>query len=77
MVRTQISLDEHAYRAAKAEAQREGISLAEFLRRAVAAALKGRGSRNRPWMRHAGSLASGDPDASTTVDRVVYGRPRP
>jgi hypothetical protein len=77
MIRTQISLDERAYRAAKTEARREGISLAEFLRRAVAAALKGRGSPGRPWMRHAGALASGDPDASASVNEVVYGRPRP
>jgi hypothetical protein len=35
MIRTQISLDEQAYREAKAEVRRQGISLAEFLRRAV------------------------------------------
>ena len=77
MIRTQISLDERAYRDAKAEATREGISLAAFLRRAVAAALSGRASVKQPWMRHAGSVASGDPDASTTVNDVVYNRPRP
>jgi hypothetical protein len=77
MIRTQISLDEPAYRAAKAEAKREGISLAEFLRRAVAAALAPRRPQKRRWMRHAGALSSGDPQASTTVDEVVYGRPRP
>lgn len=77
MVRTQISLDERAYEEAKAEAAQQGISLAEFLRRAVAAALAPRRRTDRPWMRHAGTLASGDPDASTTVDEVVYGRGRP
>jgi len=77
MIRTQISLDERAYRAAKTEARREGISLAEFLRRAVAAALSGRRSSKQPWMRHAGALSSGDPGASMSVDEVVYGRPRP
>jgi hypothetical protein len=77
MIRTQISLDERAYRDAKQEARREGISLAEFLRRAVAAALAGRRPRTKPWMRHAGTLSSGDPDASVSVDDVVYGRPRP
>ena len=35
MIRTQISLEETAYREAKMEARRQGISLAEFLRRAV------------------------------------------
>ena len=77
MIRTQISLDEGAYRAAKSEARREGISLAEFLRRAVALALGRRASGRAPWMRHAGTVSSGDPDASVSVDDVVYGRPRP
>ena len=77
MRRTQISLDEQAYQDAKVEAARQGMSLAEFLRRAVAATLSSRRSPDRPWMRHAGSLASGDPDASVTVDEVVYGRGRP
>ena len=77
MIRTQISLAENAYRDAKRQARREGISLAEFLRRAVAAALSGRASPKQPWMRHAGALSSGDPDASLSVDEVVYGRPRP
>lgn len=76
MIRTQISLDERAYREAKAEARREGISLAEFLRRAVAAMLS-RVPAERPWMRHAGTLSSGDPNASASVNEVVYGRPRP
>ena len=77
MIRTQISLDETAYRDAKTEAKRQGISLAEFLRRAVATALSGRRAGKQPWMRHAGALSSGDPDASRTVDEVVYGRGRP
>lgn len=77
MIRTQISLDEAAYREAKTEARRQGISLAEFLRRAVAMALSGRRAADRPWMRYAGSLSSGDPHASRTVDEVVYGRRRP
>ncbi len=77
MIRTQISLEERAYREAKAEAKREGISLAEFLRRAVAVALGGRRSGGKAWMRHAGALSSGDPDASVSVDAVVYDRPRP
>lgn len=77
MIRTQISLDEDAYREAKKEARRQGISLAEFLRRLVAAAIRHRRIDDRPWMRHAGALVSGDPDASQSVDAVVYGRPRP
>ncbi len=77
MVRTQISLDEEAYRQAKLEAHRQGISLAEFLRRLVAADIRHRRIKQRPWMHHAGVLASGDPKASRSVDAVVYGRPRP
>jgi len=77
MIRTQISLGEREYRDAKAEAARQGISLAELLRRALAAALPERRSSKRPWMRHAGVLASGDSRASTSVDEVVYGRERP
>lgn len=77
MIRTQISLDEQSYEAAKAEAKRLGVSLAEFLRRAVAAMLAARGTSDRPWMRHAGTVASGDPNASLTVDDVVYGRGKP
>lgn len=77
MIRTQISLDERAYREAKAEARRHGISLAAFLRRAVAAALGLRSARGQRWMRYAGVLASGDARASRSVNDVVYGRPRP
>jgi hypothetical protein len=77
MIRTQISLDEQAYRDAKTEAKREGISLAAFLRRAVAVALSRHASEEPRWMRHAGALASGDPDASATINDVVYKRGRP
>jgi hypothetical protein len=77
MIRTQISLDEDAYRDAKAEAKRQGVSLAEYLRRVLAAALANRRATARPWMRHAGALSSGDPEASRSVDDVVYGRGRP
>jgi hypothetical protein len=77
VIRTQISLDEDAYHDAKAEASLQGVSLAEFLRRALAAALARRHAEERPWMRYAGTLASGDPHASSTVDDVVYGRGRP
>jgi hypothetical protein len=76
MIRTQISLDEQAYRDAKTEAKREGISLAAFLRRAVAAALRRHASDKPRWMRHAGALSSGDPDASASVNEV-YKRARP
>ena len=76
MIRTLISLDERTYREARAEAKRQGISFAEFCRRALARALlPARGAK--PWMHYAGLFASGDPKASRTVDEVVYGRERP
>ncbi len=77
MIRTQVSLDERAYREAKAEARRLGVSLAEFLRRSVAVALADRDSGRQPWMRFAGKVASRDRKASRTINEVVYGRPRP
>jgi len=71
MIRTQISLSREDYEAAKAEAARLGISLAEFMRRALRAALPTDDSR--PWMHYAGMVESGDPAASLSVDEVVYG----
>ncbi len=76
MIRTQISLEPDIYESAKEEARRRGISFAELVRRCLSQALGPREPEQR-WMRHAGSLESGDPDASVTVDDVVYGRSRP
>lgn len=39
MIRTQISLDENEYEIAKSQAKSLGISVAEFVRRAVREAL--------------------------------------
>jgi len=72
MLRTQISLSREDYDAAKAEAARLGISLAEFVRRAVRDALPA--DRSRPWMHYAGMVESGDPDSSRSLDDVVYGQ---
>ncbi len=72
MLRTQISLSQEDYDAAKAEAARLGISLAEFVRRAVRAALPA--DESQPWMRYAGMVESGDPRSSLSIDDVVYGR---
>jgi hypothetical protein len=71
MVRTQISLSEEDYEAAKQEAQRLGISLAELLRRSLRSALPADDSR--PWMRYAGMVESGDRNSSRHIDEVVYG----
>lgn len=71
MIRTQISLSEEEYQAAKTEAARLGISLAELLRRSLRAVLPV--DKSKPWMRYSGIVASGDPESSQTIDDVVYG----
>lgn len=72
MIRTQISLSEKEYSAAKREAQRLGISLAELLRRSLRGVLPVDDSK--PWMRYAGLVESGDPRSSQRIDDVVYGQ---
>jgi hypothetical protein len=72
MIRTQISLTEKEYFAAKREAERLGISLAELLRRSLRAVLPA--DEAKPWMRYAGMAESGDPRSSQNIDDVVYGR---
>ena len=79
MMRTQVSLDAEMYREARAEARRQGISLAELFRRALAAALPGaRRAAKKPWLRFSGVIADGAPDESDNehIDREVYGRAR-
>ena len=71
MIRTQISLSEEEYRAAKEEARRLGISLAELLRRSLRSMLPG--DPSKPWMRFCGMVESGDPDSSRRIDEIVYG----
>jgi hypothetical protein len=72
MIRTQISLSEQEYKAAKHEAARLGISLAELLRRSLRTILPADASK--PWMRYAGMIETGDPTASQKIDDVVYGQ---
>jgi hypothetical protein len=72
MVRTQISLTEEDYAAAKREAKRLGISLAELLRRSLRQVLPA--DEDRPWMRYAGMIESGDAASSQRIDEVVHGR---
>ena len=71
MIRTQISLPQDDYDAAKAEAARLGISLAELVRRALRSALPADDSQ--PWMHYAGMIESGDPSSSRGIDDIVYG----
>jgi hypothetical protein len=74
MLRTQVSLDEQDYRAAKREAAALGISIAEYVRRAIRNALPVSRLRGQPkWMRYAGLVESGNPQSGQTIDEVVYG----
>ena len=72
MVRTQISLTEEEYKAAKLEAERLGISLAELLRRSLRYVLPA--DESKSWMRYAGMVDSGDPHSSQRIDEIVYGQ---
>jgi len=71
MIRTQVSLDKKEYDSAKKEAAALGISLAEFIRRAVREHLPVHGQS--PWMRYAGFVESGDRRSSQSIDEIVYG----
>jgi hypothetical protein len=70
MIHRQISLSAEEYEAAKREAQRRGISLAELLRRLLRGVLPV--DATKPWMRYAGMVESGDPRSSQHIDDVVY-----
>ena len=72
MIRTQISLPEEEYAAAKEEACRLGISLAELLRRSLRTVIPVDASK--PWMRFAGCVESGEPASSQRIDEVVYAK---
>ena len=74
MIRTQISLDAEEYELAKKEAKALGISVDEFVRRAVRQLLPPRSSS--PWMRYAGLVESGDRRSSQSVDEVGPGHER-
>jgi hypothetical protein len=71
MIRTQISLDEKQYAAAKQEAEALGISVAELVRRAIRQALPPPGKA--PWMRFASFIESGDAQSSQSIDEILYG----
>jgi hypothetical protein len=72
MIRTQISLDESEHSAAKKEARALGISVAEFVRRAVRNALPPRGQG--AWMKYAEFVETSDPGSSQSIDEIVYGQ---
>ena len=71
MIRTQVSLDGQDYSMVKKEAAAQGISVAEYVRRAIRCALP---ASTRPaWMRYAGLVESGNPRSSQQIDEIVYG----
>lgn len=72
MIRTQVSLDAREYQLAKKQARVLGISVAEFVRRAIREALPADGQK--PWMKFAGLVESGDSRSSLSVDEFVYGQ---
>ena len=72
MIRTQISLNEEEHKAAKAEAEKLGISLAELLRRSLRKLFPP--DKTKPWMRYAGMIESGDSCSSQKIDELVYGQ---
>lgn len=71
LIRTQISLEKQQYELAKIQAAALGISVAEFIRRAVREQLPvpGKGT----WMKYAGFVESGDPRSSQSIDDRIYG----
>ncbi len=71
MIRTQISLDKNEYNLAKKQAASLGISIAEFIRRAVREHLPIH--QEGAWMKYAGFVETGDPHSSQTIDDLIYG----
>ena len=71
MIRTQVSLEKDEYELAKTQAAALGISVAEFIRRAIREQLPA--SPEGAWMRYAGFVETGNPDSSASVDEIVYG----
>jgi hypothetical protein len=71
MLRTQISLDEQDYKLVKREAAALGVSVAEYVRRALQSTLPPSGQPR--WMRYAGLVESGNPQSSQSIDEIVYG----
>jgi len=71
MIRTKVSLSKEEYEAAKREAERLGISLAELLRRALRSLIPA--DESKPWMRYAGIVETGDSRSSERIDEIAYG----
>ena len=70
MHRTQISLEEWQYEALRAQAEREGRSLAALIREILTERLKP-GARSR--LGEIEGVAEGPPDLGRNHDRYLYG----
>ena len=71
MIRTQISLDKSEYDLARKQAAVLGISIAEFIRRAIRERLPVAG--DGAWMKYAGFVATENAHSSQSIDEIVYG----
>ncbi len=71
MVRTQIALDSEDHRRAKKRAAEQGISLAEYVRRAVRHDLGESQRPNADISEIFGLFSSGDSDVSENKDRYL------
>jgi hypothetical protein len=71
VIRISVHFDIREHSLAKEEARALGISLAEFVRRSLRDKLPV--TKEQPWMRYAGMVASGDPNSSQHIDDIVYG----
>ena len=71
VIRTQISPDRNEYDLAKMQSAALGISVAEFIRRAVRETLTVRGEG--AWVKYAGFAENGDPHSSQSIDGLVFG----
>ncbi|HLN02801.1 MAG TPA: hypothetical protein VK335_26160 [Bryobacteraceae bacterium] len=72
MIRTHARMDQHEYELAKSRAAKLGISLAEFLRRAIRNVLAADGEK--PCIHYAGLVDSGNSRSSRSIDQIVYGK---
>ncbi len=71
MLRARISPEESDYKLVKKEAKSLGVSVAEYVRRALQNTLPPKGQPH--GVRYAGLVESGNPKSSQSIDEIVYG----
>lgn len=72
----QVSIPSGVWEHARRRAASEGVSMEELCERAIVHELEGTAA-DRPWMELAGVVDIDDPQASSSIDEVVYGREQP